>query len=409
MTSAAEAADASRRSGLRLAFDKRYRAFLSAQLLATVGQRIFEVVLAVVVYETTRSTFMVGVTSAVQVLPQILLGPISGAVADRHGLLRHAIFGRLVAGAGAIGLAALLWQVPPEHPVFAPALLVFSFIVGVGLTWSAPGTLAVLPSIARPSELTAVVGLNALMPTLARTLGPAVGVALLVATGAPVSILLVGLTSLGFVLLLNVARIPPIPSSPHKDGVMGGLRFAWSNPVTRAGVITICCLAFATDAPITLGPALADAMDGGASYVGAFASAFGVGALASFLSLAPLSRRWDSQTMMRGSLGLSALGLLGVILATWPPLTVFLFGVAGFGNALAMTTSTTVIHEATPNELRGRVVSVFMMGVMVGRIIANTVNGVLADLLDVRASLGFSVAVLSAVTTVLAIKSRRSR
>lgn len=395
------------RPGFRLAFDRRIRPFLLAQLLATTGQRILEIVIAITIFAATRSTLVVGVATAAQVLPQVIFGPLSGAIADRHGLVRHAIYGRILAGVGAVALAAGLWTVPAASVWYPTLIIVGAFVIGVGLTWSSPGALALLPMIARPHELPTIVSLNALMPTIARTVGPAIGVAVLAATDPGMTVLVVALTSFAFIgLILMVPAVPPVDRSPAPEGQESIWRFARSTTGVKAAVILVCSLAFTTDVPATLGPALAD-LRGDASYVGVFASSFGVGALVSFFLLPMLVARFGSRQLMWVSLGISALGTAAAAAPTPLPMIAGAFAVGGFGNALAMTASTTSLHEAAPNRLRGRVVAIFMTAMMSGRVLAAGTLGVIADLAGAPAALVAAGLVALATTAYLfAVRSR---
>ena len=64
----------------------RYPAFrwlLSALAVSKVGDWLYNLALAVLVYDRTHSPLWVGVTTAARVVPFVVLGPVGGVLSDR--------------------------------------------------------------------------------------------------------------------------------------------------------------------------------------------------------------------------------------------------------------------------------------------------------------------------------------
>src|SRR5690606_30274134 len=119
----------------------------------------------------------------------------------------------------------------------------------------------------------------------------------------------------------------------------------------------------------------ADELGGGASLVGTLSAVFGVGAAVGMTALALLRGRIGSAVV--SSIGMAALAagsaILAVAMEPWVALTGF--AVSGFGFGCAMTGLSTVVQERAPEELRGRIMALWLVGFLGSRPIAAAVLG----------------------------------
>lgn len=81
----------------QLLLDHNVGTYFVAKLSASTGIWIHNVVAAVLVYEASRSTLVVGAVSIAQFSPQVLLTPWAGGLADRRSRRKLVILGRLIA------------------------------------------------------------------------------------------------------------------------------------------------------------------------------------------------------------------------------------------------------------------------------------------------------------------------
>lgn len=162
--------------------------------------------------------------------------------------------------------------------------------------------------------------------------------------------------------------------------------------VTTVGVVS--------DPSITLTPSMADELGGDASLVGALSAAFGVGAAIGMTALALLRGRIASAVV--SSIGMAALGAGSTVLAfaVTPGLAFTGFAVSGLGFGCAMTGLSTVVQERAPEELRGRIMALWLVGFLGSRPIAAAVLGGTADVLSVYTAFAVAAA-LSLFMTVL--------
>ena len=84
------------RSSYRLMVDPVFGPFLWGKVVSSAGIWIHNIVAAIVAFEITGSTFVVGLVSAVQFGPQLFLAPLSGKLADRGNAVLQIVVGRLL-------------------------------------------------------------------------------------------------------------------------------------------------------------------------------------------------------------------------------------------------------------------------------------------------------------------------
>ena len=93
------------RNSIGLLTDPLFGTIFWGKLLVGIGVWLHNLVAVVLTFQITGSAMWVGVVSAVQFAPQILLSPIGGKYADRGYLVSLVVSGRIICMAGSGGLA----------------------------------------------------------------------------------------------------------------------------------------------------------------------------------------------------------------------------------------------------------------------------------------------------------------
>ena len=195
------------RGWLRLLVDPAFGSFFLGRTLTSVGIWIYNIVAAVLVYDLTNSALMVGLVNAAQFIPQILFAALTGSAADRGNRKRQVIVGRVVVAAGSAGLALWLWLA--EGSAATPWVVVLSAaVVGVGYVTGGPAMHAMVPALVRPNEIAQAVTLNIAPMTLARAVGPILGVWVALVTTPAIALVVAAACSLAFVLILMALSVP---------------------------------------------------------------------------------------------------------------------------------------------------------------------------------------------------------
>ncbi len=382
-SASAETRDPAARGSLRLLADPVFGAYFGGRLLSTAGVWIHNIVAAILAYELSGSALVVGLVSVAQFGPQLLLAPLSGALADRGDRRRQLVLGRLVVALGSGGLALLLALVGVDGlPGVWPVLLA-ALVVGLGFVVVSPAQNALIPALVRAGELPPAIALNAVPPTIARAVGPAVGALVAVSLGPATAFAIAAVANVAFALVvwpLNVrSRADNGGGTDHR--VRAAVRYLGEDRGIGLLLAGVAAIGIGADPVITLTPSLSATFGAGSGLVGLFASAFGVGAGVAFLGLSAL-RGWLGLPMVGTTrLGLLAVGTVLAGVSPTPSLVVVSLGVAGAGMTLSLTSLSTQLQERLPDELRGRVMALWSVAFLGSRPFAATLNGGLADAL----------------------------
>lgn len=313
-----------------------------------------------VVYELTDSPAWLGIVSFMRGLPMLILSLPSGVIVDRVDRRRLLLVVQAVGAAIPAVLAVLLWTGAATPVLIAIA----AFMTGAVSVLTIPARQALVPgSVPRP-QVSAAVTLTTAGTNAGRVLGPVLGALImgsvgLVATFAAQAAMF--LAALGLTLGL------PTESAPRKErsgsvigSLMEGLRYVWRDRTVfalnvLAGVACLLVLPYTNLLPIFA----RDILQAGPSGMGMLVGATGVGSVIGSFGLAFFTPRRQGLLLLASVLAFCLL-LIGLALSTNLWLSVLLSGLMGLAQSVFLATNNTLIIVATPDELRGRVMSVYI-------------------------------------------------
>lgn len=390
------------RGSFRLVMDPQFGAIFWGKLLSGTGVWIHAIVAAIVVFAATGSALWVGLVSVAQFIPQLFLSPLSGKWADRGNLAFQLILGRVLCIIGSGLIAIWCWvQGDPQGYAGASAVLLGSFIVGLGFVVGGPAQQSIIPLLIRPGELGAAMGLNSLPMTLARVVGPAIGAAIAARFAAAPAFAVAALTHLVFAVMLVSASLPHGVERDEEDStdfsVRTALRHVWGDRTLLLLLMVVTAAGFASEPSMTLAPTFAADLGGDSHLVGQLTGAFGLGAALGYVAYSGASRGRPQQWVTQAGLILMTVGTIGLAFAGHPAAALSLFGVVGAGFMIALTGATTLIQERVPALLRGRVMALWFMGFVGSRPLAAALDGWLADTFSLTVALLATAALLAVV------------
>ncbi|MCW2747611.1 MAG: entS 3 [Nocardioidaceae bacterium] len=389
------------RGALRLIFDPVFGTIFWGKLLSVGGVWVHSIVSAIVVYQATGSTLLVGLVSAGQVMPQLMLTPLSGKLADRGHAAAQILVGRLVCAIGSGALAIWFLLVDPGKGFLgAVPVLISSLILGVGFTIGGPALQSIIPSIVRPGELSIAMALNTAPLTAARVGGPALGAFVVVHMGPAAAFALAGALHLFFVAMMIVVRIP----SPHVDlegadmSVRASLRYVWRDRPLFILLMGITAVGFGVEPTVTLSPAIVDAIGEGPEFIGILLAVFGIGATGGLVFHGWIHRRASPATVATTGLALMTVGLAAPALVQTHAVLLIAFALTGLGFSSATSSIGTLVQERSPDAYRGRIMALWLVGFVAARPLAAALDGTLADHVSVDAALLATAAILAVCT-----------
>lgn len=335
-----------------------FRRLWLAQLVAQFGEAIALVAMPLLAYAMTGSAELLSLIFVLQLLPRIILAPLTGLLADR--LDRR----RLMIGAD-LGRAAVVALLPFTQQAWQVALL--AALVAAGNALARPAELAAVPMVVPAELLVPALSASQVATSVVRVAGPALAGGIIALTGPGPAF---GAQALSFVLsaaILFGLRLPPVEPTPSSDlrpppSVLGeigdGLRVVWQNRIVRgtAAVESLWQAVFASlvvTVLIYVEQTLGLGGDAAATYsllTATFAGGTAVGALVA----RPVERRIGRPWLM-GIGYLAPLMLVPAILTPPLPVLVACWFVLGFTDAWAVIAMQSYLAEAVPDALRGRV------------------------------------------------------
>jgi MFS family permease len=379
------------------------RLLVLGEFLTGVGTQAALVALPYQLYTQTGSAFLTGLLGGIELVPLIAAGLYGGAIADRMDRRRLLLVVQigLVACAGSLAAGALAGE-PPVWLLYVLGGLLAGFGSIEGVTRT-----AMVPNLVAPAHLRGAIALTFGLYQLTAVVGPAAGGLLIAAGGVKVAYLVDAVSCLA--MAAAVYRMAPQP--PHGEHVDGagiwqsiaeGLRFVRGNQALK-GSFAIDLFAMTFGMPRALFPVLALSVYGaGAAGTGALYAAVSAGA-----TIAALTTGWLTHARRLGRIVIYAVSVWGLAIAAvglvsslWPAV-VCLF-VAGAADSVSAVCRSTINQTVTPDALRGRMSSVFMLVVTSGPRLGDLESGVVASATSARFAVGTGgLACLGGVVVIL--------
>ncbi|WP_406211136.1 MFS transporter [Kitasatospora sp. NBC_01560] len=339
---------------------RNYRYYFAGQVVSNTGTWMQRIAQDWLVLSLTGSPLAVGITTAMQFLPMLLLGLFGGVLADRMPRRRLLIFTQGAMGLLAVGLAVLtIGGVVTPYYVYA-----FALLLGLVTVVDNPARQVFVSEMVGPKDLANAVSLNAANFQTARLVGPAVAGLLIAAVGSGWAFAVNALSFaavIGGLLAMRTSELrPTTPVAREKGQLREGLRYVKERPellwpLVLAGFIGT----FGFNFPTLLAGFARDTFHVGAGQYGLLNTAMAVGSLAGAL----LAARRGAPRLRRLVGAALGFGLLEVVAAFAPGYWTFaalltLIGVFG----LSFNTSVnSTLQLATDPAMRGRVMGLLVL------------------------------------------------
>jgi len=313
------------------------------------------------VLQLTNSPLWLGLLGLSFAIPMTVLPLVGGAVVDRIDRIRLLYYTQSAAMLTALILAVLTWT----GNVQLPAILIASFTISSLLAFDNPARQALLPEFVPQRDLMNAISLNSATFTGAALVGPALAGALLAPLGAGTLFFLNAL-SYGAVLLAltRITHVEGRSGAAHAHSlgksVLAGLAYVRGNRLILSLLALMAMVALFGRSYQSLLPIFArDIWHGGPEAYGVLLSASGAGALAGAFGLAFLRK-----VRRQGAVLVSSALIFSVTVMLFAVSPSFWAGVGlAFVGGVAVTAFSTIISTfiqvAVPNELRGRVMSLY--------------------------------------------------
>lgn len=341
---------------------RNYRLFFTGQLISLIGTWMQNVAQSWLVYQLTGSPFYLGIVSFSSAIPVLFLSLWAGVIVDRVPKRSLLILTQTAAMILALILSAdvFLGWVQPWHVV------ILAFLLGAVNAFDAPARQAFVVDMVGREDLQNAIGLNSAIFQAARIIGPTMAGIALAVVGPAWCFFLNGISFIAVIIGLWLMQVKPflkerISANPLMQ-MRQGLGYIRRNQVVRTllGMVAVSNIfAFGYSA---LMPAFArDVLNTGPEGLGYLSAAVGIGALIAALTIASTGNfQHKGMLLTFGNILFPTMVLLFAWSRIFPVSMLILVG-AGLGFMIQNATCNTLIQFAVPDELRGRVMSVYML------------------------------------------------
>ena len=345
---------------------RNYRLFFGGQLVSLIGTWMQQVALAWLVLELTHDPFILGLVTALGFLPVLVLGLFGGLIADalpkRHTLMATQTVQMI--------LAFVLFGLVATGTIQVWQICLLAIVLGTTNAVDMPTRQAFTVEMVGREDVANAIALNSAVFNGARIVGPAIAGLTIGFFGGDVAIafLLNGISFLAVIAAYAAMRedellhpqILPRPQSVAevRSSLAEGLQYVRRTDLVLLATVTVGLVStFGMNFGVTI-PALAqEVLHTDATGFGFLMTASGIGALIAALAIA-FSGRSRPVIIPLGALLLGLALAAAAIIQVYPvALVAMLF--LGLGAIGMAATANTTVQLAVPNELRGRVISVY--------------------------------------------------
>jgi MFS family permease len=361
--------------------------FFAGLLVSNIGTWVQFTAIAILVDRLTGTTTSIGVLTALQFGPTLLLGAWAGAMADRFDRLRLtlitqvalAVQGAVLAGLDLAGAITIEW------------IYALTLVLGVISAFDNPARRGFVTELVSPDQITNVVSLNTAVMTGSRIFGPAITALLVgpVGTGWLFTVNAASFVAIiGSLLTIDRARLHRPPRAP-KGGtpVRDGLRYVAGSPVMLATFVTFAVVStFGFNYNVSL-PRIAREIWGAEHWYGWVLTAISLGSLTG--SLATASRIVVTIKWFAGMGLLLGVATLAMAWTRSPWLAMLVAVPVGVGGAGLVTGMNAITQELCPPDMRGRIMALTAVAFLGSYPIGGPITGIVADQVSLEWSLAY--------------------
>ena len=326
---------------------------------STTGTWMQEIAQNWLVLEMTNSPFLLGLDAFLGDIPIFLFSLVGGVIADRMDRRKLLVISQLIQMTSAMVLSFLI----ATHRIQIWHILLSSFVVGTAQSFGGPAYSALVPSLVEKEDLPNAIALNSIQFNLARVIGPVLGGLALKYVGAAWCF---GLNSLSFVaVIISLSQLhinfkPPRTGDSIFTGMKQGIRFIRTQGAMETLVFIAFCMTALAIPMITFLPVFVkDVFHQNEMTYTLFLVTTGLGSITGALTVA-----WMGNIANKGRIALTMLmalgaGITGFSLSNSLVASCILLFVSGGFMMCAFAMISSLVQLVTPNDMRGRVMSVY--------------------------------------------------
>lgn len=341
--------------------NKNYQYYFYGQLVSLIGTWLQIVAQGWLVLQLTNSAFLVGLVAAVALVPSLLFSLFGGVIVDQFSKKKILLFSQ----SAAMVLAIILGILTLTDNISVWGIGTIAFLLGTVNAIDNPARQAFVPEIVSLEQLPSAIALNSGAFNAARVIGPSIAGVLIAVVGTGGAFIFNGLSYFAVLAALLSMKIETFSKPAKKNALQAikeGISYSISHPIIRVlisitGVVSIFGWSY-----MTIMPVIAKHQFGlDATGLGYLYAASGMGSLVATFIVGAYAKKIPPVWFIFGGNSLFA---ISIILFSYTSSLVFalpLLFLVGMGLLSQAAMMNTIIQSLVQKELRGRVMSIYIL------------------------------------------------
>ncbi len=356
-----------------------YKLLWWGMVVSNIGTWMQMVAQGFLVYQLTHSPFALGLVGFVRAVPVFVFSLFAGVLADRVDRRKLLIVTQSLAGV----LALVLGVLASTGVIQGWMIMVLAFLSASVMSFDNPTRQALIPDIVGKEYIANAVALNSAAFNGTGVLGPSLAGAALGIVGVAACFYINAISFIAVIIALFMMASVPNKSRSKRSmwgDLRDGFKYVRGNRLVAALLIQIALISLLGRPYTQLMPAVQrDVLHVGAGGLGTLMAFSGLGALIGALTVARLSDFEHRGLLLTFSIAGMSIALVAFAYSQVFVASLILLVVVGCGATIAMSTTNTMIQLGVPDELRGRVMSMYTMIMMGGMPLGSMLLGSLAS------------------------------
>ena len=344
--------------------NKNYRLFFYGQSLSLLGTWIQQVALSWLIYSVTNSPFLLGFVMFAGQLPTFLIAPFAGVLADRYDKRKIIIITQVVAMLQAILLAIFVLT----NNINVTVLIILNILLGISNAFDIPTRQSfVIQMVEHKEDLPNAIALNSSIVNGSRLIGPAVAGILVASLGEGICFLINAISFVFVIISLLLMKVGKEEKADHGNvsilkELKEGFHYSFGFLPIKSVILLLATVSLCGNPYLVLLPIFAkNILNGDATTLGYLNSAVGLGALGAALYLASRKSTLGLGKIIATTTLIFALSLISFSFSKTFPLSLIILLFCGFGMMMQTAGSNTILQTLSSDDMRGRVMSFYMV------------------------------------------------
>jgi MFS family permease len=359
---------------------RNFRLFWGGAFVSNIGNWMQTIAQNWLVLALTQSPFLLGLVNFIGNLPTLIFGLYGGVIADRNSRRRVLFITQSLMLTLVMVMAILTFL----DVINIWLVILITLGIGVVQAFNAPAYQTIMLDLVGKEKLMNAIALNSIQFNLSRVIGPSLAGLLVVVLGVAACFFINALSFGAVLLALFLVKMPPPQTRVKNSSAFGDIResfgFLKNNPALLTLILTSTSFSVFIFPYLSLLAVFAkDVFKSGADAYGLLMGAVGIGAVVGGLLVARLSHLEKRSILLQIGSGVMALSL--ILLALVPGILWALPCLALAGGAMVLTQSSTntIVQVNVPDQMRGRVISIWQLSSMGMLPVGSLLGGTLAQ------------------------------